>query len=374
MVAVAAVVVTGCGDGFEKNQAWKAGKMVIHHLSTGRGNCTYIVMPDGTTMMIDCGDDPVSGAIEHNEMQPKMPNEHCTTAQNIVNYVKSVAPAGKEARLDCFFLTHFHIDHCSAFDGIAEQMEIGKIVDRAYPDYPDPENCEDLSNYQPAVERLVAEGKSVAEKFRVGALGQFGTCGETVPAVEIRNLCGAGYCWTGEEENNRKIYDADPDDENMNSCGIKISWGDFSYMTCGDIPGGYLAPDDMQTAVAGVCGDCDVVVACHHGYQDSMLEELCRAADAKAYVIPTREYWHPSGLSVENMCNPEFHTADPMLYCTGLLESQKENFKELGYADKFTPAGHIVVRVGDNGKWFRIYVLDSKDENHPVIYKTKKIR
>src|SRR5581483_1941370 len=35
---------------------WTAGYLYIHHISTGRGNSAYIVMPDGTTLLIDAGE------------------------------------------------------------------------------------------------------------------------------------------------------------------------------------------------------------------------------------------------------------------------------------------------------------------------------
>src|SRR3569833_1059842 len=35
---------------------WTAGYLYIHHISTGRGNSAYIVMPDGTTLLLDAGE------------------------------------------------------------------------------------------------------------------------------------------------------------------------------------------------------------------------------------------------------------------------------------------------------------------------------
>lgn len=35
---------------------WQEGYMDIHTIATGRGDATFIVMPDGTTLMIDAGD------------------------------------------------------------------------------------------------------------------------------------------------------------------------------------------------------------------------------------------------------------------------------------------------------------------------------
>ena len=35
---------------------WKPGELKIHLIHTGVGECQFLVFPDGTTMMIDCGD------------------------------------------------------------------------------------------------------------------------------------------------------------------------------------------------------------------------------------------------------------------------------------------------------------------------------
>ena len=38
----------------EKLPAWQKGYMDIHHISTGRGDCNFMIFPDGTTMMVFC--------------------------------------------------------------------------------------------------------------------------------------------------------------------------------------------------------------------------------------------------------------------------------------------------------------------------------
>ena len=34
---------------------WRQGRLDIHHISTGRGDSSLIVCPDGTTIMLDAG-------------------------------------------------------------------------------------------------------------------------------------------------------------------------------------------------------------------------------------------------------------------------------------------------------------------------------
>lgn len=35
---------------------WQEGYLDIHNIATGRGDATYVILPDATTMLIDCGE------------------------------------------------------------------------------------------------------------------------------------------------------------------------------------------------------------------------------------------------------------------------------------------------------------------------------
>ena len=43
---------------------WERGYMDIHHVNTGCGECAYIIFPDGTTMLIDAGENKAD-ALRH---------------------------------------------------------------------------------------------------------------------------------------------------------------------------------------------------------------------------------------------------------------------------------------------------------------------
>ena len=48
---------------------WKEGYLDIHTIATGRGDAALIVMPDGTSMMIDAGD--YTFKVHSTTMQPQ---------------------------------------------------------------------------------------------------------------------------------------------------------------------------------------------------------------------------------------------------------------------------------------------------------------
>jgi hypothetical protein len=44
--------------------AWRPGVLEIHHIGTNRGNSALLILPDGTTMMVDAGaNNSVSGMV-----------------------------------------------------------------------------------------------------------------------------------------------------------------------------------------------------------------------------------------------------------------------------------------------------------------------
>ena len=49
--ATAQVAVVG-----EPLPAWQKGYLDLHHINTGRGNCAFFILPDGTTMLVDAGE------------------------------------------------------------------------------------------------------------------------------------------------------------------------------------------------------------------------------------------------------------------------------------------------------------------------------
>ena len=64
----------------EALSAWEEGYMDIHHINTGCGECAYLILPDGTTMLIDAGENK-AGNPRH---VPPKPNAGRTPGEWIV--------------------------------------------------------------------------------------------------------------------------------------------------------------------------------------------------------------------------------------------------------------------------------------------------
>src|ERR1700742_1694731 len=82
--------------------AWSQGNLDIHHISTGRGNATYFVFPDGTTLLIDAGEaDPkFIESVKPLKAFPARPDSAHTAGWYIADYIRQFAPSDRPLKLD----------------------------------------------------------------------------------------------------------------------------------------------------------------------------------------------------------------------------------------------------------------------------------
>jgi hypothetical protein len=91
---------------------WEPGYLYIHHISTGRGSCALLILPDATTMMIDAGS-IISGLDPQADkffIDPR-PNASMRPGQWIARYTRECLSQAGRDEIDYFLLTHFHEDH-----------------------------------------------------------------------------------------------------------------------------------------------------------------------------------------------------------------------------------------------------------------------
>ncbi len=135
---------------------WQEGYLDIHHISTGSGNATLFIFPDGTTLLFDAGDVDRKARLRTPnplKVSPHLPNDSSSSGKCIVSYSKGVYPS--ISTIDYAVISHFHSDHYGSLDpssrlsakgnyyltGITEVNEylpVRTLIDRNYPayDYP----------------------------------------------------------------------------------------------------------------------------------------------------------------------------------------------------------------------------------------------
>lgn len=338
---------------------WKEGYLDIHTMATGRGDAALIIMPDGTSMMIDVGDNAKAKDTQHPDATKK-PGEW----QAI--YIKHfLSQLPDKENLDYAMVTHLHNDHIGtikdalpgtngyALSGITlvgELIHFNKFVDRGYPDYnfPTRENVLRadpgfIEEYEKFVRHAVENGM-VAEKFDVGSKKQFTMVHNPkrfAKDFEIRNLARNGEVWKGRGHKSERMYSGDPAlfDENMNSCAIRLRYGKFSYYNGGDLSGGnwplYKSQErDFETPVAKVCGKVTVMKANHHGYYDTCNAFFMQSLSPQVIVIDARSQNHPVPSTMTRISDPQVWRGDRDYYIT-VDQSRKKLGEELW--SKFKP-------------------------------------
>ena len=132
---------------------WKEGQFQIHFIYTGVAESMFLIFPDGTTMLLDCGD--FDALARGPKAVPLLPNSSRHSGEWIARYVTRVNPAVTD--VDYMLLSHYHNDHAgsdqfyaekiirdgeeyalSGFSQAAETLNFRKAIDRCWPDYNDP--------------------------------------------------------------------------------------------------------------------------------------------------------------------------------------------------------------------------------------------
>ncbi|WP_229207953.1 ComEC/Rec2 family competence protein [Dyadobacter beijingensis] len=373
--------------------SWQEGTMDIHHINTGMGNATFLILPDGTTLLVDAGAlDPTEARTQSPRNTRAMPGPERQPGEWIARYIRKVAPTPV---VNYALVTHFHDDHMgtptsiskksrqgkyvlAGITEVAEFVPVKKIIDRGWPEYayPRPVNDSMMLNYRSFLEWQVKNNGLRVETSVPGRNDQIVLLNNPEQyknQFEIRNISANGEIWTGIGNATRKHFpelkDLRPDQypsENMCSIATRISYGKFDYYTGGDTPGvlqpGVPAWHDVETPVAKAVGPVDVQILDHHGNRDSQNDFLLGALRPRVLVIPVWSSDHPGHDVLDRIYSQRIYQGERDVFATGMLEANKLVIGEMLNRLK-SDQGHIVVRVGKGGDTYRVIILDDQDEN-----------
>ena len=356
--------------------AWSQGYLDIHTISTGRGECVFFILPDGTSIVVDAGEFSREGK-KYTNVAPR-PNAETRPTKAFGDYIRHFNPTDA---IDYFNLSHFHMDHMGndepEYERSAEgdylltgvmalhhQVPFREVIDRAYGAYDSLEvkamSVKVLAEYKKFLEYHTANGTIKASRFELGAVNQFALKhnAEAYPNFSIENICSNGYVW-----NNGQAVDVyegirDALRENAASCGFVIRYGAFDFLTAGDV-GDY---HDLELRVAEAVGQVDAVKAHHHLSPHSMCQpsvEVLRPQVMVATSFYNRDI-QPDKSKFDYIAN-----VGCALYCTSVGENEL-TADPTAYASCAAVSGHNVIRVAPGGNQFMVYTLDDTSSDYRV--------
>lgn len=363
--------------------AWSEGELDIHTISTGRGECLFFILPDGTTMVVDAGEFSREPADYKNVLQ--RPNAVTRPTQVYADYIKHFLPRGRSA-IDYMHISHFHMDHMGNLEKEYTKDETGtytlagvtalyhhipfiEVIDRAYGNYDglkvNSMSEAALANYRKFTDYHVGRNALRASQFKVGAVNQFAMKynAAAYPNFRIENVCANCCIW----RNNQSVDIYAQQDaakakaENAASCGFVIRYGDFDFFTAGDI-GDYY---DYEYAVAEVVGQVEATKAHHHLSPHSNCQKAQNVLKPQVLVATS---FYVRDIQPDKSKFDYITKGGCDIYCTSVGESLIEQYP-LDYIKCNATSGHIVIRVAKGGESFMVYTLDDMNSE----YKVKRI-
>ena len=294
--AAAALALVKKNDAAEAGRrVWKRGDLQIHFIYTGVGEQMFYIFPDGTTMLLDCGNSDTS---KHRMPAPIPPAVKGRAGEYVADYILRVNPAPDPSRVDYMMTSHYHADHTHGYQELIERIHFSKAFDRTWPDVNFPCRIEDYDQKDQSLpmmrgvyEKLAARDGLVVEKWRVGEREQLKLLHGGADGFSVFNLCANGFA---ADETTGKVVDLYHDypdkqpgfkgnqygkqwiNENGMSIGFILTYGAFRFFCAGDFSDAPCGRS-IEEALAGMVRPVTAAKMSHHGFNQSMPPALVAA-------------------------------------------------------------------------------------------------
>lgn len=388
--AVAAVgAASAAGNGFA---GWHFGEFQVHFIYTGVCESMFIIFPDGTSMLLDCGDGPM---IMRAPYDVPVPFPRQMAGETIADYVLKVNPRGKE--VDYLVVSHWHYDHAgtptwqsdgtmgayaskylyarSGFGIAAEKLRFATAVDRGF-DEPIPfvDDYEAPGAHMRKLYAFLKERDGLRnEKFRLGATDQFRLLHGPAHGFSVRNVCANGkvalpdgsvrdpYADFIAAEKPRKL------NENGMSLGMVFSYGPFRFYTAGDfedtIKRAGRTEVEIEDVMAETCGVVDVAKINHHGYH-SMSRKLVAALRARCYVACIWDQLHITDDTMTRLADRSLYPGERSFFPGVFTKERQLEDRDRSWTKNVvdavkTSGAHVVLTVPEGGRNYTMTCLDA---------------
>ncbi len=379
-------------------RGWKKGEFQIHFIYTGVAESMFLIFPDGTTMLLDCGD--FDAAARGEKSVPILPSADRHAGEWIARYVTRVNPSVTD--VDYMLLSHYHNDHAgsdrfyaekiirdgkeyplSGFSQAAQILNFHKAIDRCYPDddsslkWADQDTVGLMQDFYAYMQKH--KGLQI-EKFRLGATDQIVQLHNPLryPTFQVRNICGNG-CIAYPDGRIKDLFEArivagkENKNENAMSLGMVFSYGPFRFYTAGDFSAKFKDPDGtprfIEDDIADVCGSVNVAKVNHHGH-NSMSRKLVSALSPQVWVSCVWDQLHNLPPCMQLLSDRSIYPGDRVICPTIMPAARREKDRDAAWMKDIAPETfegcHIVVNVDREGKSYSVSFIPARDESMTV--------
>ena len=354
---------------------WSNGCLDIHFINSGRGECCFYILPDGTTLIVDAGE-----LAEGKGSVAQRPNDNVRPYMTYANYIKHFLPKGKSA-IDYCAPSHLHTDHigCSAMVvataeagyrksgllALYDEVPYKHILDHAYPTYTEDDKTPPIEgelsqDWAKFVTWGVENNKFTAERFTPGK-EQIVPLKKSYKNFSILNICANGYVWGKDKSGNDVLKGKKSKKGNPASCGFHISYGNFDYLACGDLTSSSQNLMALYFRDFIGSGNLEAFKSNHHLAANSWGSQMVKHNFDPRVVLN-----HCFALN-----KPDLEKlAHVLSFADGLFATNIHPDTVAANAELISKIhgynGHIVLRVAPGGKSFYVYMLDDSDFEYKV--------
>lgn len=391
IIALACICINVYAQNFPK---WKSGYLDIHQISTRSGNATFIILPDGTTLLVDAGDlnkNSFSKKYFPLKVSPSLKDSTLTTGKIIKRYLDNSYNRTVE-EIDYFILTHFHSDHFGEIrkssplsptkrylqTGVSELGDLLRFKRFLVRDYPkqakilsnSPETEKNFGNLLRFIEYQREQGMEVI-KLKAGALNQIRSIHQNILNFSIRNIKVNNQIWNGIGENCSTLFPYGEfshveNYENSLSAAFVIQYGNFRYYFGGDNTGLHDQDHpvwfDCETPMSKVIGRVDAMVVNHHGNRDATNRNFIERLDPRVVIMPTWCSDQPGAEVGMRLISPNIVTRKRDIFMTYYQPDTSIGIGAWFEKNVTSKQGHICIRVDGDGH-YKVYVLDDESKD-----------
>ena len=382
----------------KKLPPWKPGEFQVHFIYTGVAESMFWILPDGTTMLLDCGDH--AAWTRGKKAVWILPNGRKNAGEWIARYVTRVNPA--KTAVDYMMLSHHYSDQgggehwgagtrewngqqicVSGFMQAADTLKFGTAFDRGWPNFNDPipdEKCDTVcySLMRKVYDYLMQRDGLKMAQFKVGAKNQVAMLKNAAdyPSFSITNITGNGkiLCRDGKVRDlYAEFHNAKRLNENGMSLGLLVQYGPFRFYAAGDFSDSPRLPDgsrrNIEAELAKELDPVDVAKVNHHGHH-SMPAELVAALQARVWTACMWDQLHITADTLTRLSDRAAYPG-PRLVAAGVFTPERR-FEDAGkdfvrdIAPEAFDAGHVVLNVAPGGNAYSVAYVTADDESMTV--------